>query len=139
MNIRDILLGRTNEIIAVDGSLSVSQAVQEMVNSNVGSVLVLLNGAVEGIFTERDALRLWSAKDTSEHESVLKYMTQNLVIVTLDDSLEQAMSVMIQRNIRHLLVVDDLKLVNVLSIKDLVKAYVGTLQGSIRSMAKVNL
>jgi CBS domain-containing protein len=140
MRIRDILRGKEQRRVAtVDSNAPVAQAVAEMVASNVGSVLVLLDGAVEGIFTERDALRLWRNKEKVQDEAVLKFMTQELVIVGPDDSTETALSIMSQKNFRHLLVVDGQKLLNVLSIKDLVKAYVGTLQSSIRTMDKVLL
>ena len=139
MKIRDLLAGRHKDVITIEGHAPVSQAVAEMVAANVGSVLILIDGSIDGIFTERDALRLWFTKEKVHDEPVMRFMTGQLVIVHPEDSLEEAMSVMSQRNIRHLLVVEEEKLLAVLSIKDLVKAYVGTLEASIQQMDKVLL
>ena len=109
MKIRDLLAGRHKDVITIEGHAPVSQAVAEMVAANVGSVLILIDGSIDGIFTERDALRLWFTKEKVHDEPVMRFMTGQLVIVHPEDSLEEAMSVMSQRNIRHLLVVEEEK------------------------------
>ncbi len=139
MTIREMLQNKKRRVVTIDGCASVSQAVAEMLVARIGCILVLIDGVVEGIFTERDALRLWGSKENIRDEAVLKYMTQNLIIVSPEDSIEQAMSVMTQQNIRHLLVVDGQTLMSVLSIRDLVRAFVGSLQASIRSIDKVSI
>ena len=117
--------------------VSVSQAVAEMVTANVGSVIVLLGGTVDGIFTERDALRIWNNYDAIKDSAVMKFMTTNLIITNADDTVENAMSVMSQKNIRRLLIVDGKKLLGVLTIKDLVKASVGGLMAEVQHMEKL--
>jgi len=97
MKIQEILQAKAQQkVITITCNASVSQAVAEMVAANVGSVLVTIDGVIEGIFTERDALRLWRTKEKVQDEAVLKYMTQELVIVTPDDTAEHALSVMNQ-------------------------------------------
>lgn len=127
MNIRDILANKEKGIIHVDGYATASQAVAEMVAFNVGSVIVITEGVVEGIFTERDALRVWNNHDKVKDAPVMNLMSTNLIITNPDDTIENAMSVMSQNNIRHLLVMDGKKLLGVLSIRDLVQAYAGSL------------
>ena len=137
MKIRDVVRKKDRKPIAVDGHAPVSQAVAEMVASNVGSVLVLVDGVVEGIFTERDALKLWNQHGKVNDMAVMKFMTTNLIITNADETIENAMSVMGQKNIRHLIVVDGKKLLDVLSVKDLIKAYVGSLVANVQYMEKI--
>lgn len=137
MDIKDILANKGKKIIYVDGYATVSQAIAEMVAFNVGSVIVLLEGVVEGIFTERDALRVWNDYGKVKDAPVMKFMSTNLIITNPDDTIENAMSVMSQNNIRHLLIVDGKKLLGVLSIKDLIKAYAGSLVVNVQYMQKL--
>ncbi len=137
MKIRDILVKKEKKIITVDGHVTVSQAVAEMVASNVGSVIVLLQGIIEGIFTERDALRIWNNCDRVKDAPIMKFMTTNLIITDADDTVENAMSVMSQKNIRHVLIVDGKRLLGVLGMKDVVKAYAGDLVANVQYMEKL--
>lgn len=137
MNISEILPKKEKKIVHVDGYATVSQAVAEMITYNVGSVIVILDGFVEGIFTERDALRIWSDHNRVKDKPIMKFMSRNLIITKPDDTIENAMSVMSQKNVRHLLVADGKKLFGVLSIKDLVKTYVGNLMADIQYMQKL--
>lgn len=137
MKIRDILAKKDKKIITVDGHAAVSQAVAEIVASNVGSVIVLLEGTVEGIFTERDALRIWNNCERVKDAPVMKFMSTNLIITNADDTVENAMSVMSQKNIRHLLITDGKRLLGVLGMKDVVKTYAGNLVANIQYMEKL--
>jgi signal-transduction protein with cAMP-binding, CBS, and nucleotidyltransferase domain len=137
VKIRDILAKKDKKIISVDGHVSVSQAVADMVAANVGSVLVVVDGVVDGIFTERDAMKLWKDHEKVKDEAIVKFMTTNLIIASPEDTIESAMSMMSQKNIRHLVVVEAKKLLNVLSMKDLVKAYAGTIAAHIQYMQKI--
>ncbi|HAM51192.1 MAG TPA: histidine kinase [Nitrospiraceae bacterium] len=137
MKIREILAKKDKKIITVDAHVTVSQAVAEMVAANVGSVIVLLDGVVEGIFTERDAMRIWNDYDKVTNAAVMKFMTTNLIITNADDTVENAMSVMSQKNFRHLLIVDGKRLLGVLSMKDVVKAYAGDLVANVQYMEKL--
>ena len=139
MKIREILAAKDKRIISVDGHVSVSQAVAEMLISNVGSVLILTDGVVEGIFTERDAMKLWKNHEKVKDTAVMKFMTTNLVITTPDDTVENAMTIMTQKRIRRLVVVEDRKLLSVLTIGDLVKAYAGTVEATVQYMQKIVL
>jgi len=139
MMIREILAAKDKRIISVDGHVSVSQAVAEMLISNVGSVLILTDGVVEGIFTERDAMKLWKDHEKVKDTAVMKFMTTNLVITTPDDTVENAMTIMTQKRIRRLVIVEDRKLLSVLTIGDLVKAYASTIEATVQHMNKIVL
>ncbi|MGD1076206.1 MAG: CBS domain-containing protein [Thermodesulfovibrionales bacterium] len=137
MKMKDILAKKNKKIITVDGHATVSQAVAEMVSFDVGSVIVLMEGIVEGIFTERDAMRLWNNYDNVKDTPVMKFMTTNLIITNADDSIENALSVMSQKNIRHLLIVDGRNLLGVLSMKDVVRMYAGDVIANVQYVEKL--
>jgi len=129
MTIREIISTKEQKkIISVDGNVGVSQAVAEMVTSKVGSVLILIESSLEGIFTERDALKLWLVDGNVKDSPVLKYMSKRLMVTDMNDSVEQAMAVMSENNLRHLIVTEDKKIVDVLSIKDVIKAHYGGIE-----------
>lgn len=126
MTIRDVISKKgKRKIVTVDGNVSVSQAVAEMVAARVGSVLVLIESSLEGIFTERDALKLWIKGESMGSQPILKFMTTQLIVTDMDDSVENAMSVMSKNNIRHLIVTEGKKIIDVLSMKDVIKAHYG--------------
>lgn len=128
MTIRDIISKKEKrKIVTVDGNVGVSQAVAEMVSAKVGSVLVLIENSLEGIFTERDALKLWIKGESMGNSPVLKYMTSPLIVTDMEDSVENAMSVMSENNIRHLIVTEGKKIIDVLSMKDVIRAHYGDL------------
>lgn len=137
MKIIDILPKEGKQIVQVNGYASVEQAVAEMIANNVGSVIVILDGCIEGIFTERDALRLWADHARIKDRPVMKFMSKNLVIISPDDTIENAMSIMSQKNIRHILVVDGKKFLGVLSMRNLVNSYVSNITANIQYMQKL--
>jgi len=139
MMIREILAAKDKRIVSIDGHMSVSQAVAEMVISNVGSVLILIDDVVEGIFTERDVMKLWMDNEKVRNAPVMKFMTTNLIIVTPDDTLESAMAIMTEKHIRRLVVVENKKLLRVLTMGDIVKAYAGNIEANVRHMRKIVL
>lgn len=139
MTIKEILKDKDRKIITIDGNALVSQAVAEMVSSNVGSVIVLIEGVVEGIFTERDALRIWNNKEKAGNMPVINYMSSKLVITNPEDTVEHALAIMSEKNIRHLLVIEGKNLLNILSVKDLIKTYVVSLKTDIQYIDKALL
>lgn len=139
MTIREILRDKDRKIISIDGNATVSQAVAEMVAANVGSVIILIEGVVEGIFTERDALGLWNDRVKAGDAHVMNHMSSKLVITGPDDTVEQALAVMSEKNIRHLLVVEGKKMSNILSVKDLIKTYVVSIKADVQYIDKLLL
>ena len=101
---------------------SVFEAVQEMVEANVGSLLVTDGGDIVGIVTERDYLRRVTLEGRTDKDTpVGEIMTAPLVVVTPETEIDECMAVMTDRRIRHLPVVEDGDVVGVVSIGDLVK------------------
>lgn len=128
MKVKDLMKDKGFEVIAVDIETTVADAIDKMVDRNIGALLVVDEGMTAGIVTERDLLRCWASRGRCEKVIVKDVMTKDLLIVEVDDDISYAMSVMIQKKVRHMPVLDRGKVVSVLSIRDLVKAHVSDLQ-----------
>jgi CBS domain-containing protein len=125
----------TNEIYSVTPEASVFEAVTEMVAKNVGAMLVTRDTALVGIITERDYLRLVTvqgrtARDTPVHE----VMTRTVIYLTADCDVDEAMTIMTEKRIRHLPILDGDKILGVVSIGDLVSARVKSHEAKIRTL-----
>jgi CBS domain-containing protein len=118
----EILEEKDGDVLVIEADASVFEAVQLMVEMNVGSLLVTEGGEISGIVTERDYLRrvtLEGRTDTSTE--VREIMSSPLIVVTPDTSIDECMALMTDRRIRHLPVVEGDRVVGVVSIGDLVK------------------
>ncbi len=101
---------------------TVFQALRTMADKDVGALLVSENGAIVGIFTERDyARRLALQGRASMSTPVRDVMTSTVLCVRSSQTSEQCMQIMTGKRLRHLPVVDDGKLLGLISIGDLVK------------------
>jgi len=120
--VSDILKDKERELLTIASDASVYDAVKQMVEANVGSLLVTVDGRIEGIVTERDYLRRVTLEGrTDEDTQVSEIMSSPLVVVTPSTSVDECMAVMTDRRIRHVPVVDDGDIVGLISIGDLVK------------------
>ena len=126
MNIKQILQRKPiNTIYSVSPDESVYHALELMAEKNIGAVLVMADGNLTGIFSERDYARKGilmgrASKETHIHE----VMTSKLITVTSTDKLEDAMRIMADKHIRHLPVVDEGTLIGIISINDVVSTII---------------
>ena len=120
--VADLLKGKEARLLTIASDSSVYDAVKQMVEANVGSLLVTVDGRIEGIVTERDYLRRVTLEGrTDQDTSVSEIMTAPLIVVQPETSVEECMAVMTDRRIRHMPVVDDGDVVAMVSIGDIVK------------------
>ena len=106
--------------IAPEGS--VFEAVTCMVENNIGAILVLADGSIKGIMTERDYLRFITDRGrTARDTPVSDLMTTKVIFLTPDTSLDEAMAIMTEARIRHIPILDEGNLLGIVSIGDLVK------------------
>lgn len=120
--VRNILESKGNAIYSVAPTIMVYRAIELMCEKNIGGLLIVDDGKLVGIFTERDyarklILRGKSSKDTP----ISELMTSNLITVSPDTSIDDCMRVMVGRKIRHLPVLDEGVLVGLISIGDVVR------------------
>ena len=122
-NVRDILLSKAEaKIHTIAPSAMVVDALKMMAEKMVGALLVLEHDKPVGIFSERDYARKIALMDRSSRSTeVRQVMTTNLICVGPTDSMEFCMELMTEKHIRHLPVLEDGKLIGLISIGDLVK------------------
>ncbi|PZP12296.1 MAG: hypothetical protein DI607_09785 [Sphingomonas hengshuiensis] len=122
MTIAAILSGKGHEVIAIAPEQSVMDAVALLGQRRIGAVPVVKDGAVVGIFSERDVIHALNNGGVAALEGpVAQAMTAPAITVGPSDSVLGALSLMTRRRIRHLPVVADDRLVGFVSIGDLVK------------------
>lgn len=108
---------------AVKASETVLKALRIMSSATIGSVLVMDEGKIIGIFTERDyAVKGELEGRTAATTLVREVMTEHMHTVTTDTSIDECMALMMQYHIRHLPVVDNGTLVGIVSMRDVVAA-----------------
>lgn len=123
--IGEIIAAKTKTgTVTVGVADSVFEAVRRMDQANTGSVVVLDDERLAGIFTERDLMRRVVLKGHDlQGTPVSEVMTRDLVYATPDDPAHTAMARMTRHRCRHLPVVDGERLVGVVSIGDLMKEH----------------
>jgi len=123
MTMREILEHKGHEVVTMEGDRTVLEAVRILVRHGIGAVVVADGLRPRGILTERDVLRL-AAEDPASLAAVqvAAAMTKDLVVAHPDDALHAMMGVMTERRIRHLPVVEEGRLIGIVSIGDLVQA-----------------
>ncbi len=101
--VSDILRGKGTDVLKIEASATVFEALEKLVEKNVGSILVTEGGEVTGIMTERDYLRKIAIKGRTSHDTLVReIMTSPLVYVTPETPVEETMAIMTDRRIRHL-------------------------------------
>ncbi len=121
MKVRDILTRKGEEVFTVGPGQSVDQALGLLVDHDIGSLVVVDDGTVHGILTERDILRLANRDPTGLGATrVSELMTRSLIIGVPDDEVYYVMEIMTRNRVRHLPVLEDDRLVGIVSIGDVV-------------------
>lgn len=119
---RQLLAQKGNQTLSVEISASVYDALLTMAEHDVGALLVVNKGKLAGIFSERDYARSVILKGlSSKQTSITEVMSAKVITVSPDQTVEDCMNLMTDKRIRHLPVLDQGKLIGVLSIGDLVK------------------
>lgn len=129
--VKDLLAHKGRDVITIRPDATVYEAIEKMVDANVGSIVVVhppesTNGdapmRLAGIFTERDYLRRIALEGrTSPTTRVDEVMTSDVFVVNPLSTVNECMSLMTEAKCRHLPVVDDDRLIGIVSIGDCVR------------------
>jgi len=121
-NVRMILESKPPDVWSVAPDTPVYDALALMADKGIGAVLVMDSDEVVGIMSERDYARKIVLKGrTSTTTPVSDIMTKNVIYVEPSQPIEEIMALMVGKNIRHLPVLEDGKLVGIISIGDVVR------------------
>jgi CBS domain-containing protein len=126
MNLSDtiamVLKEKGQNIWSVDPEALVYDAIEMMANKHVGALLVTSDGKLVGIISERDYARKVILQERSSKQTQVKeIMTSSVIVVRPNQTVEDCMRLMTENRIRHLPVVENEKVLGVVSIGDLVK------------------
>ena len=135
MKIKDILEKKGSSVITIGPQRTVREAIQTLCMNRIGALVVTTKtGEIVGIVTQRDVLRECGERcpqtaapahpaETLCPELVQNIMTKSVVIGVSEDSLDYVMGIMTKNKIRHLPVLEDGKLIGIVSIGDVVSAH----------------
>lgn len=130
MRINEVLAGKDNqEVVTVRPEATVRDLLATLAEHNIGALVVSADGAaVDGIVSERDVVRHLHEDDNLLASPVSAIMSSDVRRCGLHDSVDEVMALMTQRRIRHVPVVEDDRLVGIVSIGDVVKSRMGELE-----------
>ena len=124
--VKDVLDRKGRNVSSISPDASVFDALKMMADNNIASLVVLDDGKLVGIITERLYAREIILKGrTSPGTFVREIMSTRVIYARPDQSVQECMAVMTARNVRHLPVLEDERLVGIVSIGDMVKSVVG--------------
>jgi CBS domain-containing protein len=133
--VRSVLQSKGSDIWSTTPNTLVFDALKVMAEKNVGALLVMEGNQLIGIFSERDYARKVVLKGESSHNIAIRnVMTSGVISVTPDQSIEDCMALMTGKHIRHLPVLENSKLVGMISIGDVVKAIISQHEDTIKQL-----
>jgi CBS domain-containing protein len=134
--VRQLLEGKGEEYWSIDPDASVYDAIVLMAERQIGALLVMRGESLDGIVSERDYARKVILKGRSSRDTAVReIMTSDVVRVSPDDTVQHCMSLMTDGRLRHLPVVENGKVIGVVSIGDLVKSIIAEQQFTIEQLS----
>ncbi|HMC99386.1 MAG TPA: CBS domain-containing protein, partial [Ferruginibacter sp.] len=110
---------------SVTGSITVYEAIKLMGEKNIGALVVIEEDQLKGIISERDYARKIVLKGKLSRETrVSEIMTEKVITVVSDDTIDKCMELMTANHIRHLPIVEDNKVIGMISIGDVVNSII---------------
>ncbi len=124
MKVKDILSIKGPQVFTIGENMSISTAIELLANNKIGVLLALSDdGKICGIISERDIIREFANSHVETfNKRIADVMTRQVIFVEPDDEIEYVEKVFTQNKIRHLPVLQEKRLVGLISIGDVVKA-----------------
>lgn len=133
ITVRDILHNKGRDVLSIAPDATVYEALKIMADRNVGALVVLDRESVQGIMSERDYARKVILHGKSSREiQVKEIMTTKVYYVRPDQDIHECMEEMTDKHVRHLPVLEDGRLVGIISIGDVVKAIIADQESTIK-------
>ena len=123
MKLSKILEGKGKDVFSISPQATLQDVVQSLVDNNCGSLVVVQDEKMVGIITERDILRATAKYSAKAVDQLVKdTMTPNPITASPDHDVPSVMGIMTDNRIRHLPILENEKIVGIVSIGDIVKA-----------------
>jgi CBS domain-containing protein len=133
--VRQLLQAKSKGLCTIAPDARVFEALKVMAEKDIGALLVVQNDKLAGILSERDYARKVILHGKSSHDTpVSEIMTERVICVQPANTVEECMALMTDKRIRHLPVIENGKLIGVLSIGDLVKETISEQQFVIQQL-----
>ena len=137
VTVNQLLGTKGSEICSMTSNASSFDALKLMADNDVGAVLVIEAGKLVGIFSERDYARNSILKGNSCVASTVgQLMTREVYCVAPSDTIEDCMEIMTAKHFRHLPVLEDEKVVGILTLGDVVKHIISSREHTIQELEK---
>jgi CBS domain-containing protein len=137
LRVRHLLDRKGNDVWSVDVDQPVLEAIQIMADHHVGALPVVRNGELVGVVSERDYARKVILLGRSSAETpVWQIMTSPVITVGPGEDVHRCMEIMTEQRIRHLPVVEDGRMIGMISIGDLVRAVIEEQQETITQLER---
>lgn len=135
--VKELLREKGHQVWTIAPKATVYEALELMAAKNIGSLVVVENGDVTGVFTERDYARKVILKGrSSKTTTVAELMTVDVLYVSPEDTIENCMALMTDKRLRHLPVMLEGKLAGVVSIGDIVRVIISEREFTIRELER---
>jgi len=135
--VKELLKEKGSNIWSIEPEASAYEALTIMAEKNIGALLVMRKGEIVGIFSERDYTRNSIQEDRNNLIiPVGDLMTQNVLYVGPESTMEDCMALMTNKHVRHLPVMENNRLLGLISIGDVVKKIISTQKFVISELEK---
>lgn len=133
--VKDLLYEKGNEVWTIAPGTLVREALEIMAEKRIGALLVIENNEPVGVFSERDlARRIIRAQEAPLEQPVNRYMTSPVITVRPLQTVEECMALMTDKHVRHLPVLENGKLLGLISIGDVVKGIIQSREKKIQQL-----
>lgn len=135
--VRDMIRKKGYEVFSIAPGATVLDALNMMAKHNVGALLVMTEGKMEGIVSERDCVRKVEVMGKNVNDTkVSEIMTSDVITVEASHPLEECMELMIAKNFRHLPVCEGKELLGVISVRDVLKEVIEVQQSMLSQLER---
>lgn len=135
MTVNQILSTKGNNVYSILSTNTVFEALTVMSEKNIGAILIIEEGKLKGILSERDYARKIVLKSKSSKDSLVEeIMVTDVFTVSPKDNIEYCMELMSEKKVRHLPVVENDTVIGIISISDVVKAIIDSQKNTINQL-----
>ena len=121
MLVRDILNKKGNKVFTSSPNTLIGEIANTLVKENIGAIVIIEKDIVVGILSERDIVRGFTEKKSVRSTKAKELMTKNVITCNTKNTTEELLELMVKKHFRHIPVIQNNKLIGVVSIGDLVK------------------
>lgn len=125
ITVKHLIQNKGSQVWVISPNANVMQALELMTQKDIGALPVVDESSLVGIISERDIVQMLSnAKTFHPQDTIYQHMTRDVITTNLDASVEECMTMMTNYHIRHLPVIENGKMIGLISIGDVVKSII---------------